>query len=467
MKNSYKLYLFLSLLTILSFSGLSLDSNLYENQVASSVCEGDSNIIKAGCSVAVGQVVRVTPGIVTGVTFDKMGECFDKYGPTKTSTTLEARNTIVDLNDPCNQIATLNPKMDREKYAYIPYDPKTAISNSRPGIASLATILEVTSKEASNGVLLNREFALANSFKHVPYLKTSFAQSNTNSLNAITEFVFNFWQLSRNVAYLILLLGALFLGITIMIGNQAIDKDGKIKLTIEKAIPRVVIAVILISSSYYIGELILSSLVGGGIVQGFASFFAQAVLPQNTVSDWQTFLAYAGATLMMGLVAAFMAVTQGGLLIPILFGILAAVWKMLLINLYIVKNIIDLLIYIIFSPFYIVAGVLPSENKSMAFKKYIATLVKFVIHGFLLNLILFGSKAVLIFGLLEAFNLNSGNVIRQIADQYSSIANVIIYIFSLIAFVYILGLAKDSEKKAIELSQNITGTKPEKKSEDK
>lgn len=477
MKKGFKLYLLIILFSSVSFVGLT-DSNIYENQVASTVCEGETNIIKAGCSVAVGQVVRVTPGIITGVTIDKMQTCYERFGPPKSAFTSGNRGQVpvVDLNDPCNQIATLNPKMDKTKYAYIPYDPKLALSNSRPGIASLATALEVTSQEAQKGALLNRDYALAATFKNVPYLKTSFAAS-TDSFNMITKFVYDMWLLIRNLAYLVLLVASLFLGITIMIGNQSIDKDGKIKLTVERAIPRVVVAVILISSSYWVGELILNALLGGGIVQGFASFIASAIFPAGEMGDFGVFLSYSAVILVMGVSAGFVITTGGGLLIPIILAIIAAIWRIFLINFLIAKNIVDLLIFIIISPFNIVKGVLPSQNKSEAFKEYGAKLLTFIINGFLLNLIFFGSKAVLIYGSMNVLYLatSSGTTaapgpattITQIGGQYSGLLSaVIVYIFSLVAFIYIIGLAKQAEPKAREVAAEFAGTKKEKKKDD-
>ena len=465
MSKSAKLYLFIIFISVISFRAFGVDSNIYENQVASTVCEGDTNIIKAGCSVAVGQVVRVTPGIVTGVTFDKMGECFNKYGPSVSKGQLEAKNVVIDLNDPCNQIATLNPEMNMSDYAFIPYDSKLSINNGRPSISSLATILEVTNKEATNGLLMNRSYALGETFKNVPYLKTSFAQSQQSSMfNNVTEWVFRIWQLSRNLAYLILLIGALFLGITIMIGNQTIDKDGKIRLTVEKAIPRVVLAVILISSSYWVGELVLNSLVGGGIIQSFASFFAKAVFPNESIpsDQFSSIIAYSAVILLMGPASALLSLTGSTILIPLLIAILAAVYKILLVNIFIAKNIIDLLIYIMISPFYIVGGVLPTENKSIIFKKYASSIIKFIINGFLLNLILYGSKSILLFGYLELMGINlSKSVISDIAKQNVALSNVVIYLFSLFAFIYVIGLANRTEGYADKLAQNLTGTKPD------
>jgi hypothetical protein len=223
MKNSIKFYIFLVLISCFSFIGISqVDSNFYENRVSSSVCEGDSNIIKAGCSIAVGQVVRVTPGMLTGVTLDKMNDCYQRFGPTQAN---QGKNILIDLNDPCNQIALMNPKMDVSKYAYIPFDDTTVITNNRPGIASIGSMMEVSYRKATDGLLFNREFYAAETFKNVPYLKTTYAATPGTLFSSITKFVYNTWLIVRNLAYALLLVAALYLGIVIMIGNQTAGLD--------------------------------------------------------------------------------------------------------------------------------------------------------------------------------------------------------------------------------------------------
>jgi hypothetical protein len=461
MKKSSKFYIFLILLTSVVFIGSTQTSNYYENTVSASVCEGDSNIIKAGCSVAVGQVVRVTPGIVTGVTLDKMKSCWEKYGPTSGS----AGGVIIDLNDPCNQIAFLNPTMQKERYAYVPFDENSVFSNSRPGIGSLASIMEVSSKQATDGLLMNREFYAANTFKNVPYLKTSFA-ATTNPFNRITEIVYNIWLITRNLAYVILLVGALILGIIIMLGNQNIDKDGKIKLTVERAIPRVVLAVILISSSYWLGELILNTLVSGGIVQGIAAFFISSIISVDVTSSAEpsVYLSFPVITLIMGVVAGALASTAGSAIIPIIVAIIFAVWRFLLVNYLIIKNIIAVLVYIIISPLILVRGVQPSQNQSEAFKEYFAKLLYFIITGFALNLILYGSKGVLLLGTLLFGGIDDPtSLVNAITEStlggYGAVAWVIIWIFSVILCVYVLGLANKVEEKASALSLELAGAK--------
>jgi hypothetical protein len=470
MKKSSKFYVFIFLFTTLVFVGASQTSNFYENTVSSTVCEGDSNIIKAGCSVAVGQVVRVTPGIVTGVTLDKMGTCYEKYGPQSNVSTA----VVIDLNDPCNQIAMLNPAMEKEKFAYVPFDETSVFSNSRPGIASLATLMEVSSKKATEGMLMNNSFYAANTFKNVPYLKTAFAAPATNTFDVVTKLVYDIWQLTRNIAYLLLLIGALVLGIIIMLGNQSIDKDGKIKLTVERAIPRVVLAVILISSSYWVGDLILNTLLSGGIVQGIAAFFISFVISQDVQGAQPAiYLSFPIVILLMGVVQGVLVATAGSAIIPIIVSIIFAAWRFLKVNFLIIKNIISVLIYIIISPLVLVKGVQPSQNNSEAFKEYFAKLIYFVITGFALNLILFGSKAMLLLGtsILTSDFQDPNSVLNQLSagaiGGVGNIAYALIWLFSIILCIYIMGLADKVEDKAASLAAEFTGAKKEEKKDDK
>jgi len=478
MKKTTKFYIFLTLFLGLSAAGFSQTpvNNYYENTVSSTVCEGDSNIIKAGCSVAVGQVVRVTPGIVTGVTLDKMGTCYEKYGEANIRS--GGDKIVVDLNDTCNQLAMFNPKMERERYAYIPINEDEMLRNGKPGIASLTIGMDMITRKTSKGLFMDNGYFASKTFENVPYLKTTFAATpSTNaSLDAVTKFVYSVWLLSRNIAYVVLLVAALALGIVIMIGNQGIDKEGKTKLSVERAIPRVVIAVILISSSYWIGSLVINSLIGGGIVQGFAAFFAQALFPVNAntaeQNSLQIIFTMSLSTVLFGIATGLLSMTAGGATIPILLGILYTVWKIILLYVYQLKNLFDVLMYIIYSPFLLVGGVSPSDNTYKAFKEYANKLVYFVIYGFILNLIVYGSKAIAAYTTLIAWQAGgTGTTINAFEGLSNVLAPgafsfMLASLIGLIGYVYIISLAKNAEGWATTYAEKIIPFK-EKKDKDK
>jgi hypothetical protein len=264
---------------------------------------------------------------------------------------------------------------------------------------------------------------------------------------------------------LLLLVGALILGIVIMLGNQNIDKDGKIKLTVERAIPRVVIAVILISSSYWFGELILNTLLSGGIVQGIAAFFISTLIGQDVnAGNPATILSFPVIILLMGVVQGALAATAGSIVIPIIVSIVFAVWRFLKVNFLIVKNIISVLVYIVISPLILVQGIQPSQNQNEAFKKYFSSLIYFILTGFALNLILYGSKAALLLGstlLTEGFS-DPNSLVNAITSSalggVGAISWAIIFLFSIILCIYVLGLADKVEDKAKALAAQFAGT---------
>ena len=460
MSKTLKFYLFMAFVLGLSSAGLAVTpvSNYYENTVATNVCECDSNIIKAGCSVAVGQVVRVTPGILTGVTIDKMGSCFDKY---KTTNPVGTANAVIDLNDPCNQIAMFNPEMKKENYAYIQPNDEEITKQSRGGFTAFTTQMEIFGKNATSGkMLMDREYYVAKTFKDVPIIGVALA-APTTGVDRIKDFIYNVWQVSRNIAYLILLLTSLGLGIYIMGGFT--DKDGKIKLTVERAIPRVVIAVVLISSSYWIGELILTSLLGQGLIQGFAAFLSQALFTSSSLSssplDASFWLGIPAAMVVMGTIAALTASTGGSFIVLLVFGIAAAVWRIFVVNFLILKNIFDLMVYIIYSPFIIVGGVSPSDNNGQAFRNYGAKMLKFIAVGFMLNLINYGSKALLAYSVLQETTAADAKIFGSFGDLYGNggLSAALVYIFGLVAYIYILYLADKVDETADRFVKNITG----------
>ena len=466
MSKTLKFYLFMAFVLGLSSAGLAVTpvSNYYENTVATNVCEGDSNIIKAGCSVAVGQVVRVTPGILTGVTIDKMGSCFDKY---KTTNPVGTANAVIDLNDPCNQIAMFNPEMKKENYAYIQPNDEEITKQSRGGFTAFTTQMEIFGKNATSGkMLMDREYYVAKTFKDVPIIGVALA-APTTGVDRIKDFIYNVWQVSRNIAYLILLLTSLGVGIYIMGGFT--DKDGKIKLTVERAIPRVVIAVVLISSSYWIGELILTSLLGQGLIQGFAAFLSQALFTSSSLSssplDASFWLGIPAAMVVMGTIAALTASTGGSFIVLLVFGIAAAVWRIFVVNFLILKNIFDLMVYIIYSPFIIVGGVSPSDNNGQAFRNYGAKMLKFIAVGFMLNLINYGSKALLAYSVLQETTAADAKIFGSFGDLYGNggLSAALVYIFGLVAYIYILYLADKVDETADRFVKNITGIDKEDK----
>ena len=253
-----------------------------------------------------------------------------------------------------------------------------------------------------------------------------------------------------------------------MLGNT--DKDNKTKLSVELAIPRVVIAVILISSSYWIGELVLTALLGGGIIQSFAAFFSQALFPvtvSNGMDQAKIYMGMAAATIIMGAIATIL-YSAGTATIPIIFALAMAVYQIFYVNLLIIKNIFDLLVYIIYSPFVLIGGVIPSDTNYLAFRKHGQKLVKFIAFGFLLSLINFGSKAFLGYTMLQNTTSTTTGLFSGANDIYNGtgLSSWIVTILGLAGYIAILYQAKKVEGISEKFAAKVFNT-TEKKDKDK
>ena len=124
------------------------------------------------------------------------------------------------------------------------------------------------------------------------------------------------------------------------------------------------------------------------------------------------------------------------------------------------------MVYIIYSPFIIVGGVSPSDNNGQAFRNYGAKMLKFIAVGFMLNLINYGSKAILAYSVLQETTTADAKIFGSFGDLYGNggLSAALVYIFGLVAYIYILYLADKVEETADRFVKNVTGIgKKEKK----
>jgi hypothetical protein len=125
------------------------------------------------------------------------------------------------------------------------------------------------------------------------------------------------------------------------------------------------------------------------------------------------------------------------------------------------------MVYIIYSPGVIVGGVAPSDNSGEAFRTYGAKMLKFIAVGFMLNLINYGSKALLAYSVLQETTSADAKIFGGIGEIYGNggLSWGLVYIFGLVAYIYILYLADRVDETAERFVKNVTGIG--KKSEDK
>ena len=119
--------------------------------------------------------------------------------------------------------------------------------NTRGGLLGFASTLEIALKDP---IPLNLAYYVNQNVQKIPLLKnTAFAATNTYG-GPFLESIYRYWTLSRNIAYAFLAMAMMVIGILI-ITRQKID--AKASVTVQQALPQIVIALILITFSYPIG----------------------------------------------------------------------------------------------------------------------------------------------------------------------------------------------------------------------
>lgn len=87
----------------------------------------------------------------------------------------------------------------------------------------------------------------------VPFVGETFAQSGTDYGNFLINRIFGVWQVFRNLAYAIIAIIMMVIGIFIILRKKI---NQQIVVTVQYALPRVIIALVLITFSYPIGALL-------------------------------------------------------------------------------------------------------------------------------------------------------------------------------------------------------------------
>jgi hypothetical protein len=374
MRKSTKFYLFLTAFT--SFFIVTHSQSMdFVNYVA-----GSQTGIPQTVGAAVGTVAGPVATRILAVDMEEMQGCLIKQK--------NLTPGLIDLNDPCNKWTAF---INREEYDYNKF-----VANIPPSIIGIGMLSESTYKEIPKGILMNNAYYASDTFKNVPILKSAFASTGV-PVNEILVNIKNTWELTRNLAFMILLVAALITGITIMTSKALSGKDSDAKIiTAEKALPRVILAVILISSSYWIGELTLNALVGSGIVQGIAKFLAESLIP---ASGYKEYLDFPLASLLFFLLGSLMILNIPVIGLVFIATLIFFALVYVRLNIYIFRNVVFTMLYIIFAPFVLAQGALPGDMSGNAFKKYAYQLVYFIASGFIFALILYATNAIIAIGL--------------------------------------------------------------------
>lgn len=449
MNRGVKLYLLLIITFLISVPVYAFNTDISVRHIAGN----DSNVKTVGLTILGATVYEGVPGFL-GPKFNEMAECKSKFE--NLNPDVGAGTILVDTNDFCNVLSYINninnPNMNFE---FVAYDYYKSLNNLPPGLTSFGSFLELTYKEIPNGLLMDNSYYAADTFKNVPIIKNAFAQvGDSGTINSLLVAIKRVWEFSRNIAFGILLLAALVTGISIMTSKAMSGKDTDAKIiTAEKALPRVILAVILISSSYWIGELTVRTIVGSGITQGIAKFIASSFFGNEASAallDVPTNILYYGSVGVLLTQFNFAALVGLILLLSFTIGYIR-------LNIYILMNVFFSIIYIIFAPFVLAQGALPSDMSGDAFKKYAYNLIYYMSAGFLFSLLSYGARAVLILNFSPSGS-NLAQPLQELAGSLTGSTALLNFFYPIVA-VFLLFQAKKVTQIATSFAARISGSK--------
>lgn len=448
------------ILSILVFSSIFLNINAqdlsnripdiptnYEEEYSRGVCAGADNIVMAGCSVIAGQAVRGIPAMAFGASFDKIKGCVKQFEQ-RSGTSVK-----IDTNDTCNQYGLMNPKLDSSKFVF----EKSNKPSNDYSVLGLAKSLHNLNQDIVQNSFDNSYFAFK-AVENVPIARNAFAQTpgepELQGLGGYFKTVtYNTWVVIRNVAYALIGLLSIVLGLTLMSSNSMFDNNAKWRLSLEQAIPRVVIAVILIQFSYVLGETLLFIANNSNFEPIFRYIFNVPVGGWTGVVVGLSALAPAS---LLGLVLALWSVTNpfGGV---ILIGMLAMglwyTWRLIVLWWHNFNAVIAICLFTMASPLIIALSLLPGEAGALQTRRYFSTLVSLVSRTFLLQLISVGPTILLwtLYNYITTGGAGSG---------FLSFIAPATYLFPLIGGIIILGYADNAQNLSNQFAKSVTGADP-------
>ena len=432
-------------------------SGTIEKQYTDQICEGSDNIVKAGCGVIGGQVVRGVPAMVFGASFDKMKGCMQRYENVTAGSTI-----TISGNDTCSQLGYINPSLDKNNYTFI-------FEKGVPSNASLFGIIDQASS-VNTSIIRNSfdtSYYATKSIENIPYIQSASAQTQTRidgiGGKLLQDMMFQVWKSTRNLAFILLGLLSIVLGITLMSSNSFIDRNAKWRISLEQALPKVIIAVILIQLSYTIGDILLGIadnqtfkplisyvLNNGGT--GAGEFWLTYAATQSTVFTVIAALAtyWLGAVTGIGL---------GVIIIILLVGIICA-YRMFILWYLNFSAILGIVLLTLASPLLIAMSLLPGEAGANQLKRYFASLVSLTSQTFLYQAIQSGT-VFLAAWVLNGWFLNPAlQLTAVIPGVGGSVSILLLVIFLPVLITLIYGYAENVKQISNQFAKSLIGVEP-------
>jgi hypothetical protein len=438
-------------------------SGQIETQYTTQICQGSDNIVAAGCSVIGGQVVRGVPAMVFGASFDKMKGCLQKYEGISANSTIE-----ISGNDTCSQLGYINPNLDKKNYTFI-------FKEGIPDNPSLFGMIDQANSVNTNLIKnsFDTSYYATKSVENIPYIQSAFAQAVPPE-KAVIEgaggkllqgLTYNVWVSTRNVAFILLGVLSIVLGITLMSSNSFIDRNAKWRISLEQALPKVIIAVILIQLSYTFGDILLG-IADNQSFKPIISYVLNNGQPGGTGEFWLTYAATQSTifTVIAGLATFWLSAVSGvglGVIIIILVVGIICAYRMIIMWYLNFSAILGIVLITIASPLLIAMSLLPGEAGGNQLKRYFASLISLTSQTFLYQAIQAGTVFLAAY-VLNAwfFNASVTPASLILSSVTSSFTVFLLVIFLPVLVTLIYGYAENVRQISNDFAKSLVGVEP-------
>lgn len=253
-------------------------------------------------------------------------------------------------------------------------------------------ILGMTAKTTTTALAMPLPFNSTTYLASInPFAKKAYATAGTDELEG-SDIILNIWTKVRDGAYILLVVATVIVGFMIML---RIPTGPRTAVTVQNSLPKIAVAMLLITFSFLIAGLMLDATrIVGNLLQSF--------LPSvNILGTFVDAAAFLGLILIF-LISIFTVLTvifnvaAPIVMIAIILLIALAIFAIFLMITYkLVSRLVIFLLMVMFAPLFFLAGALPKGEGAIIFwfKRTAAALLAIPATGFVISLaIVIGSS---------------------------------------------------------------------------
>ncbi len=264
-------------------------------------------------------------------------------------------------------------------------DPQAHLS----GGGGLLGLLNVADYTISGGLPVDAAYAWNRNIEKIPFVKTAFAAPEDYS-GPFLDLTYGVAQISKDIALVLIAMIMLVVGIMIITGKKI---SAQAAVSVQLALPRIAVAIVLIFFSYTIGAIGAS--LAYNMRWSMDTFVADYIVPNlgaqplNAVSS-----SSAGAGVIFMLVGVVLAAPWGaglglGVFIAVLAGGVVAAFLYLMVWFEFVKIYFNILVSIVMAPITFALGALPGNDGTVKwFKGFGANVLSIPAMGLVVSLTL-------------------------------------------------------------------------------